>query len=359
MMSVMKLVKRLGGVLLVSTVVLGYSLLLWRGPWWLDGSHLRTRGLEPADGVVITGFRTTLAALGAGVLAAVGLYYTHRTLQHTRDKDRVQAEIEREGQVTDRYVEAIKLLGSANRTERLGGIYALQRIMHDSAKDHATIVSVLAAYIRTYQAAAGDELTDSANASAEPPSVLLSEDVRAALSVIARRPKRNLSDEWVDLRNMDFRGGDLREADLRAADLREARFEGTSLRGAVLSMADLRGANLRFADLKGADLRGADLRGADLQVADLEAADLREAKLSGAVLRGASFLYTDLSDADLMRADLREADLAVTNRHSQHGYLESTQLVKARIYRSTRLPAAVAGKAEVQNRIAMCEAGNR
>ncbi|NUQ99391.1 MAG: pentapeptide repeat-containing protein [Streptomyces sp.] len=124
--------------------------------------------------------------------------------------------------------------------------------MHDSAKDHATIVSVLAAYIRTYQAAADDQLKDPANASADPTSVLLSEDVRAALSVIARRPKRNLSDEWVDLRNMDFRGGDLREADLRAADLREARFEGTSLRGAVLSMADLRGANLRFADLKGA-----------------------------------------------------------------------------------------------------------
>ena len=42
--------------------------------------------------------------------------------------------MEREGQVTDRYVEAIKLLGSDNRTERLGGIHALQRIMHDSAR---------------------------------------------------------------------------------------------------------------------------------------------------------------------------------------------------------------------------------
>ncbi|MEU3094524.1 hypothetical protein ABZ690_06810 [Streptomyces sp. NPDC006967] len=46
----------------------------------------------------------------------------------------MRAEIEREGQVTDRYVEAIELLGSDNRTERLGGIHALQRIMHDSAR---------------------------------------------------------------------------------------------------------------------------------------------------------------------------------------------------------------------------------
>ncbi|MEU1600331.1 hypothetical protein ABZ468_48185 [Streptomyces sp. NPDC005708] len=69
---------------------------------------------------MITGFRTTLVALGAGVIAGIGLYYTHRTPQHTRDKDRVQAEIEREGQVTDRYVEAIKLPGSDSPTERLG-----------------------------------------------------------------------------------------------------------------------------------------------------------------------------------------------------------------------------------------------
>ncbi|WP_336052311.1 pentapeptide repeat-containing protein [Streptomyces sp. CA2R101] len=355
----MKLMKRLGGVLLLGTVILGFSLLLWRGPWWLDGSHLRTRRLEPADGVVITGFRTTLAALGAGAIAAIGLYYTHRTLQHTRDKDRVQAEIEREGQVTDRYVEAIKLLGSDSRTERLGGIYALERIMHDSAKDHVTIVSVLAAYARTYHVGADDRSTDSAKESADPPSVLLPEDVRAALSVIARRPKRNLSDEWVDLRSMDFRGADLREADLRAADLREARFEETSLRGAVLRMADLRGANLRFADLKGADLRGADLRGADLQVADLESADLREAKLSGAVLRGAGFLYADLGDADLRRADLREADLAVSSGKSAYRYLNPAQVARARIYRSTRLPAAVAGNAVVLQRIEWCEAGDR
>ncbi|MEJ8653437.1 pentapeptide repeat-containing protein [Streptomyces sp. MS1.AVA.3] len=355
----MKLMKRLSGVVLLGALILGYSLLLWRGPWWLDGNHLRTKRLEPADGVVITGFRTTLVALGAGFIAAIGLYYTHRTLQHTRDKDRVQAEIEREGQVTDRYVAAIKLLGSDSRTERLGGIYALERIMHDSTKDHVTILNVLAAYVRSGQFVADDQATDPANVSGDPSSAPLPEDVKAALSVIARRPERHLSDEWVDLRSMDFRGADLREADLRAVDLRGARLEETSLRGAVLSMADLRGANLRFANLKGADLRGADLRGADLQVADLESADLRKAKLSGAVLRGASFLYTDLGDADCQRADLREADLAVSNGKSEHGYLSPTQVAKARIYRSTRLPAAVAGQAVVLNRIERCEAENR
>ncbi|WP_159395057.1 pentapeptide repeat-containing protein [Streptomyces sp. 2323.1] len=354
----MNLVKRLCLVLLLSAVVLGYSLLLWRGPWWIDGSHLRTEGLQPADGVVITGFRTTLVALGAGLIAAIGLYYTHRTLQHTREKDREQAEIEREGQVTDRYVEAIKLLSSDSLTERLGGIYALQRIMQDSVKDHVTIMSVLSAYIRTYRSVLDDRPADSANASRAPSSAHLPEDVKAALSVIAKRPERNLSDEWVDLRSMDFRGADLREADLRAADLREAKFEGTSLRGAVLRGANLRGANLRFADLKGADLRSADLRGADLHVADLESADLRKANLGSAVLRGANFLYTNLGDADLQRADLREADLAVSGK-TENGHLEPTQVAKAHIYRSTRLPTPVAAQAVVLNRIEACEAGPR
>ncbi|MGW9433593.1 pentapeptide repeat-containing protein, partial [Streptomyces decoyicus] len=220
-------------------------------------------------------------------------------------------------------------------------------------------LNVLAAYIRSDQFVADDQATDSSSVSGDPSSAPLPEDVKAALSVIARRPERHLSDEWVDLRSMDFRGADLREADLRAVDLRGARLEEASLRGAVLSMADLRGANLRFANLKGTDLRGADLRGADLQVADLESADLRKAKLSGAVLRGASFLYTDLGDADCQRTDLREADLAVSNGKSEHGYLSPTQVAQARIYRSTRLPAAVAGQAVVLNRIERCEAENR
>ncbi|MET7798766.1 pentapeptide repeat-containing protein [Streptomyces decoyicus] len=45
---------------------------------------------------------------------------------------------------------------------------------------------------------------------------------------------------------------------------------------------------------------------------------------------------------DFRGADLREADLrAVDLRGARHGYLSPTQVAKARIYRSTRLPAAV------------------
>ncbi|MFF6642366.1 hypothetical protein ACFY83_34745 [Streptomyces althioticus] len=131
---------------------LAYILLLWRGPWWVDGPHLRKSGLQPADGVVITGFRTTLVALGAGAVAALGLFYTHRThrhaeklyehsqeqFAHAREKDREQVTLTREGQVTERYVEAIKLLGSGNLHERLGGIYSLERITRSASPKAAS-----------------------------------------------------------------------------------------------------------------------------------------------------------------------------------------------------------------------------
>lgn len=79
--------KRAALVAALALAVIGYALLLWRGPWWIDGDHLRTRNLQPADGVVVTGVRTALVALGAGAIAALGLYYTHQTLAQTRKRD--------------------------------------------------------------------------------------------------------------------------------------------------------------------------------------------------------------------------------------------------------------------------------
>jgi hypothetical protein len=49
----------------------------------------------------------------------------------------------RQGQVTDRYTKAIEQLGSDKLEVRIGGIYALERIAHDSPRDHPTIMEVL------------------------------------------------------------------------------------------------------------------------------------------------------------------------------------------------------------------------
>ena len=59
-------------------------------------------------------------------------------------------DLSREGQVTDRYTKAIEQLGSDKLDVRIGGIYALERIARDSARDHPTVMEVLSAFIREH-----------------------------------------------------------------------------------------------------------------------------------------------------------------------------------------------------------------
>ncbi|MFE9098993.1 pentapeptide repeat-containing protein [Streptomyces sp. NPDC007264] len=258
----------------IALMIAGYALLLWRGPWWIDGAHLRTRNLQPADGVVVTGVRTALVALGAGVVAAVGLYYTHRSHRHAeqlyehsqeqfeyaREKDREQADLTREGHVIERYAEAIKLLstpGDEGLMNRLAAIYSLERIMRDSEKDHDTVVKVLAAFIRMHAPAPDPDLPRLDESEVPMPGP--KDDVQAALSVLVRRPTRE--EQPLDLSSTDLRGADLSQGYLRNANLTGAALDRADLAGAVLAFARLAAVDFTDADLTNADLRGADLVG--------------------------------------------------------------------------------------------------
>ncbi|MEU3319516.1 pentapeptide repeat-containing protein [Streptomyces sp. NPDC006785] len=334
----------LGSVL--ALVIIGYVLLLWRGPWWIDGAHLRTQDLQPADGVVITGFRTMLVALGAGAVAVVGLHYTHRNHQlaqrqyeqgqaqfrlaqdqfthaqaqfsHTQAKDREQSELSREGQVTERYVEAIKLLSSDSLTQRLGGIYSLERIMWDSEKDRSTAVEVLAALIR--DRAAIVSLDESEQEGEKQPK----EDVQAALTVLGRRRIHEEKTDFINLRRTDLRGANLMDAKLDHVDLQycllqHASFYRASLRNANFFNAVLTEAFLIDTRIDGATFVAADMQrtslwksegdGVDFTGADMEGAKLAWCKLPAASFIHASLANVDISDAILDGADLRQADL--------------------------------------------------
>ncbi|MER5989478.1 pentapeptide repeat-containing protein [Streptomyces viridosporus] len=339
--------KRILLTVLYSAGAVGYLLLMWQGPWWIDGAHLRKKDLQPADGVVITGFRTMLVALGGGAVAALGLMYTHRKLKHdeklfqhaqeqfelaqlqfnhAQEKDREQAEISRESQVNDRYVDAVKLLGSENITECLGGIYALERIMHDSEKDHRTVVEVLAAFIRQ-QAPASDldkGSTQSADTEHKP-----EEHVRAALAVLGRRPDRE------EIFRIDLSRTDLRGAELGGLNLQRATFYGADLTLAHLSESNLQGAVFSRATLSGSILIGANLEKALLIDSDLEGALLRGANLQGASMAKAHLAGADLENVDLDRVNLYGVDLTEVEG------VTVDRLLQASVYSSTKLPLNV------------------
>ena len=170
---------------------------------------------------------------------------------------------------------------------RIGGIYALERIAHDSPPDHPTIMDVLATFIRDHSS---EQWPPAEPGRVDPPERATRPDVQAALTVIGRRNPRH-DRRWsgrVDLHSAVLTRADLRSADLGSADLSGAFLTGANLFGAYLSGADLEGAYLTGADLTGADLTGADLGGAYLT----------GAHLSGAYLSGANLIrvrdFTDV-----------------------------------------------------------------
>ena len=268
-----------------------------------------------------------IAGLGALLFTARNFVLQRRTLQLTEESQRRAEESQRrtlelteQGQVTDRFTKAIDQLGSDRREVRIGGIYALERIMNDSERDQSSIVEILAAYIRGHApraslATTGD-VQGNVQPSIRPDKIRPPTDVAGTISVLGRRPKGR-QERGIDLKETDLRGAYMVRADLHLA---------------VLTDADLSGADMREINLYSASMAGANLSGACLREANLSGADLR-VNLSGADLRSA-----DLSNAALQGADLQGADLRKASLEAARG-LERGQLEKAMTDFDTKLPA--------------------
>jgi Pentapeptide repeats (8 copies) len=200
--------------------------------------------------------------------------------------------------VTDRYTKAIEQLGSNKLDVRIGAIYALERIARDSARDHPTVMEVLAAFIREHSREQWPEPEPGGQAqerSTRP-------DVQAALTAVGRRDARHdIRFRRIDLSRANLPGASLPFANLAVADLRGADLTGADLTGADLSGANLTRANLSRANLESTHLDFADLIGADLTSAYGGSAILTDANLTGADLTGA-YIGDDLSHANLTRA---------------------------------------------------------
>ncbi|MER5197771.1 pentapeptide repeat-containing protein [Streptomyces sp. NPDC002755] len=361
---------------IAALVLLGtFIILLWKGPWWSDGAHLG-HGLTPGEGAVITGFRTTVVAFGAGILAAGSLAYTH--LNHKQNRESFiksqenftdqaeltreslrqsetnaarQADISREGQVTERYVAAIHLIASENTTEQLGGIYSLERIMRDSVKDHNTVVEVLAAFIRQH-------------AKPSPDNTYSGDPVQAALDVLARRPEREEPFE-IDLRRVTLSGCTITTADLRNANLYKAQLTDVVFKECNLSFSNMSEAALlrcRFSKCKMARVELDHATVTETSFFSGEARELSAAStvftacrfghvdLEQAYLESATFHHTSFRRANLAGADFGDACLFGVH-FSPRSNPELNSLLGAHIFPSTILPNEFHGNSEIEARV--------
>ena len=251
------------------------------------------------------------------IIALSALIFTYQSVNATRG----QLQITEQAQITDRYNAAITNLGSPSVDVRLGGIYALQRIMQDSPRDQPTIVAVLCAFVRDHDAVRSARPSATPQTSSAPSQPRT--DIQAAVTVVDHRNATHDGDKTV----VDFTGADLSGISLNDVGLTGVNFTGANLTGADLSDSNLSSANLSNADLSNASLAGANLDDAqllrtNLSSAELVSADLTDvdfadgnlahANLSSTNLTSANLWGVNLTHADFYNADLSGADLTHT-----------------------------------------------
>jgi uncharacterized protein YjbI with pentapeptide repeats len=273
-----------------------------------------------------------LVAALPGLTALVALLFTWMSV----DQARTELRIAQQGQITNRFTAAINNLGSNSEDVRLGGIYALQRIMLDSARDQPTILSVLSAYARRHAPLpAGGFAKVPEDVVAVPPPT----DVQAVLSVLADRSiDHDKRAGLLDFHGTDLRGATVvargkkpsatggmawspgapksrapfRMADFSEADLRYSQFNGVDVRDAYFLHSNLAGASFDDVDLSHAQIESADLTRTTISQANLTGAYLTSVKLHKAELDTA----VNLTKATLLTADLTDALLDGANLHN-------------------------------------------
>ena len=185
----------------------------------------------PLHETALDNARGRLLTLGAGLVAAAALVFTALNLSLLRHNSeqadqwqRRTHELTEQGQVTDRYTKAIEQLGSKEIDVRIGGIYALERIASDSARDYPTVMEVLTAFIREHS----HEQWPLPGPDGAEPERLTRADVQAALTVVGRRLVE-LDIQYIDLSHAAVPFAGLRDATLTGANLRDADLTGANL----------------------------------------------------------------------------------------------------------------------------------
>ena len=284
---------------ILGSVAVGVALL---GAAIIYSPRFVERGSATPDAYLnaVTATRTTLVQPLLGAAVFIGAAVGFLNLQHSKRAHVETLTLTQRGQVTDRFTKAIEQLGSEKLDVRVGGVYALEQIAHDSPDLHWPIVEVLTAFVRDHARRPASGSIWGEKSGYKPTAEIL-----AIMRVLRRR---NAS---LDLDRINLAHTDLREVDLHGANL-----SGADLRGVSLVNAWLAGAN--FSDTR---LWYADFRAADLDAAKFVRADVRHVRMND----GTSLSRTDFTGAYIVELYLDGASLdeaVTTDAHIsgvQHG----------------------------------------
>ncbi|BBM89120.1 hypothetical protein COTS27_00813 [Spirochaetota bacterium] len=249
-----------------------------------------------------------------------------------------------QGNIEDRYKNAITQFGNENSSVRLAGAYGLYYLARDNEDRRVNICNVLCVHIRgitTSEKPIFNRQKDLATtvgpifdkeSYSERYKTKPSDEVQSILDLLTNKENNKdfpFKSHWINLANAHLNGANLEKAQLQGANLRQAWLQGAKLGSAQLQEAYLWNAQLQGTNLNHAYLQEANLDYAQLQEAKLEKAQLQAATLQSAYLQGAN-----LEEAQLQGANLRESHLQGANLRKSHlqgarlGFLQTTDSEK-------------------------------
>ncbi len=293
-------------ILIVYVIVRGLSYVDLAAdiPWgWAD--HLKSWITENSSGR--ESGSTTIRNVGlvvGGFFALVLAWWRTRIAQR-------EAQTAQQGLLNERYQGAAEMLGSDQLSARLGGIYALERLLEDDLQRYyPEVVRLSCAFVRRPKDDESAEIADR-----------LREDVQAVLDLIGRRNsavdaemRRIIPDEPREMFSMRVGVFDLSGAVIRKAIVMVPNFTGVIFTNAdmtgiisyqpIFTDAELNGARLTEAKIFKGNFTKADLSGSDLSGAQLPEANLTNAEFTEAKLANANLIETNLSGAVLQAADI-------------------------------------------------------
>jgi hypothetical protein len=203
----------------------------------------------------------------------------------------------REGQITERFTRAIDQIGSERVEVRVGGLFALERIVKNSVPDRKAIGEVLATFVNSRlpweEKEDGEEIDAAPLPPGRTPKGILyarAPDVHAAMTVLGRGGF-----------HLDYQekkeGIILLNVDLGTAFLPDLVYDFFAVAHCNLNNASFEDCSFRKANFIDCNLRGVRLRNANLEGAVFDGVNLEYAKLAGTNLKDAEFENTKLNNA--------------------------------------------------------------